>query len=185
MTHHVIRFAGLPVSRWHNGAGRKADIAATADWSVGFAWLDADVSFSDLTGNDRTITLVEGPGFTLDFQDRPALHVAAPFRPAPFDGGWPARCTLLGGAGLVLNAMTARARYRHTVAVLQADAMADIAPPGAEAFYVVLLAGAATVADTGATLGCKDAVHTDGPLVLHAAPGSLACAISIEAVAPA
>jgi hypothetical protein len=55
------------VSRWRNGAGRKADIAAGPDWLVGYAWLDADAPFSDYAGYDRTITLIEGPGFILDF----------------------------------------------------------------------------------------------------------------------
>ena len=62
----VIHQAGLTISRWPNGAGRKADIATGDGWLVGFAWLDADAPFSDYTGHDRTIMLVEGPGFTLE-----------------------------------------------------------------------------------------------------------------------
>ena len=184
MTLDIIRFDDLPISAWHNGAGRKADIAATAEWSVGFAWLETDAPFSDLAGRDRTITLVRGPGFTLDFADRPALHVTDPFRPSAFDGGWPTQCRLLGGAGLVLNAMTARARYRHTVQIVSAEPVAEITPGPAEAFFLVLLTGTATVADAAVAIRPNDAVHADRPFTLRATPGALACAITIG-LAPA
>ena len=182
MTPDVIRFHDLPVTAWPNGAGRKADIASTDDWSVGFAWLETDAPFSNLAGRDRTITLVGGPGFKLDFADQPGLRVADAFRPARFDGGWPTRCTLLGAPSLVLNAMTARARYRHAVTVLQANAMGPITPGAAvEAFFVVLLTGTATIAGGEIVLAPNDAVRSYGPFELRAAAGSLACAITIEA----
>ena len=180
MTLDVIRFHDLPVSAWQNGAGRKADIASTDGWSVGFAWLETNAPFSNFAGRDRTITLVNGAGFTLSFADRPALMLAEPFRPAGFDGGWPAQCTLLDGSNLVLNAMTARVRYRHRVTVLDADTMQDIMPGPAEAFFLILLTGTATVVDTAATLAPNDAVHADRPFAVRATAGALACAITIE-----
>ncbi len=182
MTLDVIRFADLPVTPWHNGAGRKADIASTADWSVGFAWLDADAPFSDLTSRDRTITLVEGPGFTLDFAGQPSLCVDAPFQPARFDGGWPARCRLSGGPGLVLNAMTTRARFHHSVTVAQVASMEEVTPGPAAAVFIVLLTGTAMVDGAAGTLQPKDAVRVDRPTTLRADPGSLAYAVSIGAL---
>ena len=97
-----IRFADLPRSPWPNGAGRKADIAVgpmgedgRPDWLLAFAWLDAEAPFSDYSGFDRTITLVSGVAFVLEFgQQAPSLVVDAPFRPTAFDGGLPARCLL-------------------------------------------------------------------------------------------
>ena len=103
----VIRSAALPVTRWHNGAGRKADIAAGDGWMVGFAWLDGDAPFSSLPGMDRTITLVDGPGFILDLTGQDSLAVDTPFVPARFDGGWPTLCRVAGPCR-VLNVMTAR-----------------------------------------------------------------------------
>ncbi len=108
----VIRHAGLPVSRWPNGAGRKADIAVGDGWLVGFAWLDADAPFSDYTGHDRSIMLVEGPGFTLDFADGRLLAVTVPFVPVAFDGGWPAHCRI-AGPSRVLNVVTRRTSLDH------------------------------------------------------------------------
>jgi environmental stress-induced protein Ves len=57
----VIRSAALPVSRWRNGAGRKADIATGDGWMAGFAWLDEEAPFSEFAGQDRTITLLQAP----------------------------------------------------------------------------------------------------------------------------
>ena len=111
-----IRFAELQKSPWPNGAGRKADIAAgpigadgKPDWLLAYAWLDGDAPFSDYTGHDRTITLVSGVGFVLDFADAaPPVMVDAPFRPRPFDGDLAAHCRLPAGPCLVLNAMSRR-----------------------------------------------------------------------------
>lgn len=169
----LIRNASLPVSRWHNGAGRKADIVAGEGWMAGFAWLDEDAPFSDLAGFDRTITLVEGPGFTLDIAGRPPLEVHTPFVPAAFDGGAPTRCRI-AGPSRVLNVMTARDRFRHGVAITGLPFEAS-AKPGAMASVLVLLRGEAVVEGVGA-LAALDAVQCDEPArVSGAEDGLLAC----------
>src|SRR4051794_39659659 len=118
MSDELLTFATRVVSRWPNGAGRKADIASGPGWLVGFAWLDADAPFSDLRGQDRTITLLDGPGFTLDFPPpHPALVVRSRHVPSAFDGGWPTRCRVLGLC-LVLNAMSVRGQWSHEVRIL-------------------------------------------------------------------
>ena len=185
MTPDIIRFDGLPVTRWHNDAGRKADIAATDEWQVGFAWLDADAPFSDFTGRDRTITLVDGSGFTLTFSGHPALRVADKFRPSAFDGGWPTQCTLLAGPCLVLNAMTARSRYHHAVTISSADAVAQVAPAADAIVFLVLLAGTATVSMAGdsAVMAPRESVRVVAPVSLHGAPGSCVATITFSPVA--
>lgn len=111
------RFADLPISPWRNGAGRKADIAGGPGWFLGFAWLEQAADFSDYQGQDRTITLLRGGGFALDFADGPPLVVDKPLVPSPFDGGHACRCRLLDGPCLVVNAMSDRALFRHAVEV--------------------------------------------------------------------
>ena len=138
MPHEPITFATRPLSRWVNGAGRKADIGSGPGWMVGFAWLDTDAPFSDLSGQDRTITLLDGPGFTLDFPPRrPALHVRSPYAPSRFDGGCPAHCRILGPC-LVLNAITTRGHWRHDVRVLTRPTNLPARPAGTIAFLVDL-----------------------------------------------
>ena len=133
-----LTFATRPISRWQNGAGRKADIDTGPGWLAGFAWLDAEAPFSDLTGQDRTITLLDGPGFTLDFAPpHSALTVRSRHEPHRFDGGWPARCRILGPC-LVLNAISLREQWRHTVRILTAPERLPAPPAGSVAFLVDL-----------------------------------------------
>lgn len=112
----VLLQADLPISPWPNGAGRKADIAQGDGWLAAFAWLDADAPFSDYSGVDRTITLIDGAGFELRFDTGQVIAVA-PRMPAAFDGGAPLRCHLPHGPCRVLNVMTRRDRWRHEVEV--------------------------------------------------------------------
>ncbi len=112
----IQRAALLPISPWPNQAGRKADIAIGPGWLVAFAWLDQDARFSDYTGVDRTITLIDGKGFVLRFDDGRDVAVA-PLSPTPFDGGLGLACHLPHGPCRVLNVMTERSRASHRVRI--------------------------------------------------------------------
>ena len=117
---------------------------------TGFAWLDVDAPFSGLSGQDRTITLLEGPGFTLDFAPpHAALTVRSQHVPSPFDGGWPAFCRILGPC-LVLNAISARGQWRHDVRILTRPTHLPAQPQGAIAFLV--------------DLSIRDALRLDGAI---------------------
>jgi environmental stress-induced protein Ves len=174
----LIPNADLAVSRWANGAGRKSDIATGEGWLVGFAWLDQDAPFSSLLGTDRTITLVQGPGFTLDIASRPPLVVDTAFRPAPFDGGAPTRCRIAGPCR-VLNVMTTRERLRHSVTIQPASDIALAA--GAALSLLVLLQG--TVMVTGATRlapAVLDAIELDGPVHIEGSADALLAHLTIQ-----
>ena len=166
----------LPVSRWANGAGRKADLVTGEGWMAGFAWLDADAPFSDLAGFDRTITLVEGPGFTLDIAGRTPLEVHAPFQPAAFDGGAQTRCRI-AGPSRVLNVMTRRGAFRHGVAIATLPFVGG-AEAGGVVSLLVLLRGQAAVDGAGA-LGVLDAVQFDGPVQVRGGADGLLASITI------
>jgi len=175
----LIPFADLTVSPWRNGAGRKADVAAGPDWLVGFAWLDRDAPFSDYMGHDRTITLIEGAGFALDFgPTRPELLVQQPCVPSRFDGGWPARCRVLDGPCLVLNAMTARATWKHSVAV--SPVPARIESDSMETMFLVVLGGRVSIGD--ATAGPRDAFAIAEVENVRAEPGSRVALIRIDPI---
>lgn len=177
----LIRRASLAITPWPNGAGRKADIIAGNGWLIAFAFLDADAPFSDYTGFDRTITLVEGPGFALSGPGHDDLRVAVPYVPTPFDGGWRARCRIAGPC-LVLNCMTDRARFRHDVGVYTAG---DHQPPGHEdavADLLVVLHGEMRIGDE--TARPLDAIRIDGGAVAHASPDAVICRIRVRPSAP-
>ncbi len=175
----IIRHADLSVSRWNNGAGRKADFAGGDGWSVGFAWLDANAPFSDYTGHDRTIMLVEGPGFTLDVPDAPALTVTVPFVPMAFDGGWPTFCRIVGPSR-VLNVVTRRARLTHDFVAVGGSGW--VPSSLALAQYLVVLRG--TVQLSGATLGAWDGVSFDQPLTPGSPDGGMLARIAIRGLSP-
>jgi environmental stress-induced protein Ves len=169
----VIRSDALPVSRWRNGAGRKADIAAGAGWMAGFAWLDEDAPFSEFAGQDRTITLLQGPGFTLDGAGGP-LVVDTPFAPARFDGGATTQCRVVAPCR-VLNVMTARTALWHSVAII--PAAGAVAPDDAAVCLLVAVHGAASIiGPSTAELAPLDAVRLDGPVTITGSEASrLAC----------
>ena len=173
----LIRRASLAVTPWPNGAGRKADIVSGPGWLIAFAFLDADAPFSDYSGFDRTITLVEGPGFTLFGPGGDDLRVAVPALPTPFDGGWRVRCRIEGPC-LVLNCMTERARFRHDVAVYAAG---DAQPPGHEdavADLLVVLQGEMRI--DGEVAQPLDAIRIDGGAVAHASEDAVICRIRVR-----
>src|SRR5262249_45721995 len=159
VTATLIPFASLSEARWRNGEGRKADIAPGPDWLVGFAWLEADTPLSDYRGHDRTITLVDGPGFTLDFgRSHPALVARQRYVRFSFDGGWPARCRVPSGSCLVLNAMTARAAWKHQVTLASTPSTMEVLPGGLA--FLVVLDGRVTIA--GQTAGPRDTFRIAG-----------------------
>lgn len=181
-----IRFADLVQSPWPNGAGRKADIATgpmgddgKPEWLVAYAWLDRDAPFSDYSGHDRTITLVSGVAFILGFvppePEKPShLVIDAPYRPTPFDGGLPATCRLPAGPCLVLNAMTRRGRFRHTVEI--ATTRAPL--PRAEGERVVVVLRGRCALD-GEVLSPRDALLVPDAVRLAAASDSLLAVVTI------
>ncbi len=176
----VFRNADLPLTRWPNGAGRKADVVTGEGWMTGFAWLDADAPFSLLPGLDRTLTLVEGPGCTLHVEGRP-LPVLARFMPTAFDGGASTHCRI-AGPSRVLNVMTDRTRYRHSVAIVDRSDRVD--PGGSMVCVVVVLEGEVTVGASG-PLGWLDAVRLERADELLLGPASRAAVITIGHRSPA
>jgi environmental stress-induced protein Ves len=171
----LIRREDLAISPWRNGAGRKADIASGPGWLVGYAFLDGDAAFSDYAGYDRTITLVEGPGFSLEGADGVSLAVDVVNRPTRFDGGWRTGCRVHGGACVVLNAMSERARYRHRVTIQSAAALSLADMAGMT--VLVVLTGALSIG--GQSAGARDAWRIDTAVAVEAAADTMLAVIRI------
>lgn len=181
-----IRFADLQKSPWPNGAGRKADVAAgpigddgKPDWLLAYAWLDGDAPFSDYTGHDRTITLISGVGFVLDFAEAaPAMVVDAPFRPRPFAGDLAAQCRLPAGHCLVLNAMSRHGLWKHRL--VTASSRVELPAVAGKRFLVVLRGRCAL---GGVLLNPRDVVPATGATQLAAASDCLLAVAQFEPAA--
>lgn len=169
-----IAFADLTETPWANGAGRKADILVGEGWTLAFAWLDGPAPFSDYTGLARTITLVEGDGFALDFADRPPLVVDRIGRPASFDGGWKTACRLLGGPCVVLNAYSAQANWRQSVRVAEPRGIGPLRAGD----LAVVLRGQVWVG--GQAAGPRDTLRIGGPAAASGSQDALLAVARFE-----
>jgi environmental stress-induced protein Ves len=172
----IIHHSALSESPWLNGAGRKADIASGPGWTVGFAWLERDAPFSDYAGHDRTITLLEGSGFTLALREGALLTVDRVGVPSAFDGAGPIACKLLGGPCVVLNAMTAYPALSHTVQVLDRSDLAEVA--AGPNVLVVVLRG--TISIGGGSAGPRDTVRLTDTAGLGFSSDARAAVMQIE-----
>ncbi|MEN3380968.1 MAG: uncharacterized protein V7608_1012 [Hyphomicrobiales bacterium] len=112
---------------WKNGGGITIDIAdayapgaAPGSWS-GMLWrlgrtrIVEPGPFSDLSGYDRILTVIDGRGLVLEIAGGQALDVREPFRPVRFAGEDRITSRLEAGPVAVLNLMSDR---RHAIDVV-------------------------------------------------------------------
>ncbi len=106
---------------WKNGGGTTLELAVDppgATFDTGFAWrlstaeVAASGPFSAFPGLERTLLLLAGDGFQLDFGPHGQVRLDRPLDPVHFDGGWPARADLLGGPCRDFNLMADPSRCR-------------------------------------------------------------------------
>lgn len=132
---------------WKNGGGVTIDIAfAYRDgaelggwsgmlWRFGRTRIERPGPFSDLSGYERLLAVIDGEGLVLQVRDRPALEVRKPFRPVRFGGEWTIESELTAGPVGVLNLMADRARFAIELTFLEQGTTAT-----ARAGNVVVLA---------------------------------------------
>lgn len=106
-------FRSMP---WRNGLGTTVELAREDDLDGAMLWRvsAADVveagAFSPFPGVDRILTLIEGPGFDLDFSDHGRVAPVQPLRPVQFSGDWTTRAEAVLGPSRDLNVMTMRGK---------------------------------------------------------------------------
>jgi uncharacterized protein len=138
---------------WKNGGGISVEIAAEhfdagGDGWAGLVWsfsrtgFDVPSPFSDLTGTDRIIAVIEGNGLTLRATDGGEdVAVGGKFQPAAFDGGKPVE-GVPDGPIRVANVMGRQGRVKIGMRFLQAGQAAKLA---ADVLLLHACAGPATV----------------------------------------
>lgn len=138
----VHRFAELPVVRWKNGLGITREVAmgppdATSDdfaWRVSLADVDTASPFSLFPGIDRTIVLLEGPGFTMTLDGERRHALTRTLEPFAFAGESRVEVELAGGATRDFNLMVRRGRAQGAVSVLKASSPVTLPPDGVVAY---------------------------------------------------
>jgi len=125
VTHLTARdFARQP---WRNGGGFTTQLAVHAEggewiWRLSVAEVAESGPFSDFSGFDRTLLLVDGAGMELSVEGQAPVRLQQESAPFTFDGGAPTRCRLLGGPVRDLNLMVARGRARGALDVIEGAA---------------------------------------------------------------
>lgn len=157
------------VQPWKNGGGMTTELAAhpagaRPEWRLSIAEVTRAGPFSDYSGYERTIMLLEGEGMRLAFDRAEPMVIDRPLRPFTFDGAWRCDCELLGGAVRDLNLMVDREAARGTLEVLW-PRQPLARPVRADWTLVYVLAGTlrAALGDAAYTLETGDLLRLDGP----------------------
>jgi len=158
---------------WKNGGGITVDITgvfpteseaaswSSMTWRLGRTRIERPGPFSDLSGIDRILAVIEGRGLRLKPAGAPAIDVREPMRPVRFPGEWVIDSELQAGPVGVLNLMADRAR-----ADIDLTFMAGAGSMSVHADTVVIYApvGSAEVALNGEafSLPADGALRIDG-----------------------
>lgn len=181
---------------WKNGGGVTVDIAGASVhgvapgawegviWRFGQTRIERPGPFSDLSGFDRLLAVVEGQGLVLHPAGAPALDVRARFHPVRFPGEWQIESELEDGPVAVVNLMADR--RRAAIDLRFAAGITRLAfEPGTLVLYAA--AGASSVELSGDSIALAPAdavqVESDEPIAITLRSGVIAAAW-IRALSP-
>ncbi|WP_166417270.1 HutD/Ves family protein [Cochlodiniinecator piscidefendens] len=149
---------------WANGLGTTTEVIKVEDeegllWRISMAIVNEEGAFSSLVGIDRTLIVIDGPGFDLIGDECP--HLAQPLAAVRFSGDIAISATNLAGPSVDFNVMTARRAFHHQAEVLHGQQ--EFSLKGDTNLICAL--GQAVVGNNGQnhSLGPRDALMVDGP----------------------
>jgi environmental stress-induced protein Ves len=136
MSAKLLRRSTYNRKPWNNGGGMTQDVwlwpgAASQDGfdiRLSLASIDTDGPFSSFPGIDRTITLVGGASFVLDFGDT-GEHRMEMLQPFSFDSVQTPSSRLNEGAASAFNVMTRQGRWTHQVSIVHGGEPLDLPVP--------------------------------------------------------
>lgn len=172
---------------WRNGGGTTTELAREGDgerwtWRLSVADIERPGPFSDFSGYERTLMLLEGRGMELHFDDEaPSRRLDRPHQALVFDGGWRADCRLIDGPVRDMNLIVDRRRAKGCLEALWLvhEASLCIAVPrvlvfGLEGTAIVQVDGIEQRVGEGQLLRIDDAIGR----VVPARPLGGACGIA-------
>ena len=126
----IIKPSSYRSMPWRNGLGTTVELAKQdLPGGNGFAWrlsmadVNSDGAFSNFSGYDRTLLLLEGEGITLDCSDR-NYRLELPLQAARFRGEDPTFATLHDGPIKDFNIMSHRQSCTASVTAQAGEAAA-------------------------------------------------------------
>ena len=153
---------------WKNGGGITTELLlepkedGTALWRLSIAEVTKSGPFSDFSGYARTIMLIDGPGFVLEFEGHPTRRLDRRYEPYPFDGGWKTDCTLIDGPVRDFNLMASRAAGPASLTVAKVE-RGGILVDAAKTVVFHVLEGDAAVSGHDVPQG--DTLRIDAPIL--------------------
>ncbi len=185
MVLNLLRNGTYDRKAWKNGGGITEDVwlfpdgASHDDFDIrlSLAEISREGPFSAFPGIDRTITLVGGDPFVLEFDDgtRRRMSLLDPFS---FDGVLMPVSRLDGAPSRDFNVMTRRGRWSHEVTVHRDGGSIDLELEGGTVAVLHAVAGSWQACASGhvAEAAARDTVIVQGEtgLILEAEPGSAA-----------
>lgn len=140
-------FTSMP---WANGRGTTLELLrqerdGVMIWRLSAADIVEDGAFSPLPGIDRTLILLEGEGFELDFGKRGRAGPLQAFEPVGFSGDWSTRAVNVRGPSQDFNVMARRdvvaADVRVANGALSGSVPGDLAVFVAEGMFTLKAGG--------------------------------------------
>jgi environmental stress-induced protein Ves len=183
----ILRASEFRTMPWKNGGGETTEIVVSPlgasmddfDWRISMARVASDGPFSIFPGIDRSLTLLEGAGMTLDIAGMGPHHLTTISQPLAFPGDVPVQSRLDAGPILDLNVMTRRGICH---AVVERLAGGELPLLSGEATLILLVRGGTAMAGAQ-SLADGDAVLLEPgheAVALQFAPGTIAFRIAIS-----
>lgn len=162
----ILRAADYRVMPWKNGGGTTTEIMVSPDgaglddfdWRVSMARVEGSGPFSSFAGIDRTLSVLEGAGITLDVAGLAPVHLTRVSSPFSFPADVPTSAELLAGAITDLNVMSRRGRIRHTVQRITLSNAIELDPQAAMTIVLPLDGNIAVNGPEGGEIGPLDAL---------------------------
>jgi environmental stress-induced protein Ves len=152
---------------------RNVAVAAPGDrplWRVALTRILQDCEFSHFDRMDRTIMMIDGLGFELDFGGNGTALLDRRYNPVEFRGEWATRCRLLSGPVEVINVITDRRRATHHVTVMAVGMNERLRDLKGEASVIFCLVGEAEL-----VLGKQRFVLAAGETLRSTERGRMSC----------
>jgi environmental stress-induced protein Ves len=119
---------------------------------------------------DRTIMMIDGLGFELDFGGNGTALLDRRYNPVEFRGEWSTRCRLVSGPVEVVNVITDRRRASHHVTVMALGMNERLRDLKSDATLIFCLVGEAEL-----VLGKERFVLAAGETLRSTVRGRMSC----------
>jgi len=173
----IVALADVPAQAWRNGGGTTRELLALGgaqapDGRISVADIDAPGPFSDFSGYERRMALLEGSGVAL--RGDAQLRLAPGGTPLVFRGEWKLHAGLPGGPARVLNVMSRRGVCEAGLRAEYGRCRLDERLAGADAWCLLAARGNWTVRLAGGDSVALDAdtamLHSGSPDAAGAGP---------------